>query len=272
MRGLNYMIEHKALRSKNAAADDQELVKEPFMENKKKEDWTEEEVRKYNEYLRKEKDIQERKEKIRSQNLTKLNGLKMDIENLKGDLDSKFLKIYKKRLYYDYKICEQELYVLALLRTIEYREEIKNKSLNMTDKYIKSKEEEERINNIKESFKKSKTRFKLKYENIERIYNERNKGNKLIEVEKNLFEFIELNSIDKDFLHKIRADPYFFFERDKIKQIKKYGNKGFKEIKSTLKSVREDDVNCINLKYYVYIYLTFSMIIRETNLKAIQNI
>jgi len=34
-------------------------------------------------------------------------------------------KMVKKKMYYDYRIEEQELYILALLRTCENRENIK---------------------------------------------------------------------------------------------------------------------------------------------------
>ena len=83
--------------------DEEELIREAWMD-KDNTKWTEDEIKRYNEYLRKEKEIQDKKEKIKSQKITKMNNIKMDLDNLKADMESKFLKMIKKKLYYDYKI------------------------------------------------------------------------------------------------------------------------------------------------------------------------
>jgi len=75
-------------RSK-ATNEENELVREPFMDSKDKREWNEEEIKKYQDYLKKEKEIMERKEKQKSQNITKLNNLKIDIENEKIVLETK---------------------------------------------------------------------------------------------------------------------------------------------------------------------------------------
>lgn len=100
--------------------EENELVPEPFM-SKPEEEFTPEERKRFNEYKLKEKEILERKEKIRSQALTKYNNCTMEIENLKMDLETKIQKIIKKKLYYDYRIYEQECYILSLVRTVNLR-------------------------------------------------------------------------------------------------------------------------------------------------------
>lgn len=252
MRGLNYMIEHKALKSKQNKDEENELVREPFMDKKKKEEMTDEEIKKYNEYIKKEKELQDKKEKIRSQNLTKLNSHKMEIENLKADLDSKFLKIYKKKLFYDYRVTEQELYILALLKTMEFREEIKNKTAEMKSKFTKAKDDEEKMNQIKQEFESNLSSFNSKYQKYLELYSEKNKNNKMLEtLERSLFENFELNTQDKEYLQKIRTDPFYFVEREKVRNVKKYGNKAYKEIKTVQRSNQEENVGIINNKYYV---------------------
>lgn len=253
MRGLTHMIEQKSNKTKKITVEDQELVKEPFMEKKKKEEWNEEEIRRYNEYQKKEKEINDRKEKIRSQNLTKLNNHKMDIENIKSDLDSKFLKIFKKKLYFDYKITEQELYILALLRTMDYRKEVKSKAIEVQEKCEKLKEIKEMIKKNKENFETSYNRLVEKKKEIEEKFVFLNKApaKALDQLEKSLVDGLsELNSNEKETLYKIRNDPMFFVERDKFKYMKKYGNKGYKEIKYTTKS-NDENLNLINKRYYV---------------------
>lgn len=263
MRGLNYMIEPKASKSKKDMNDDQELVKPGFLDKKKKEEFNEEEIKIYNEYLKKEKEIQERKDKIRSQNLTKLNNHKMEIENLKAELDSKFLKIYKKKLYYDYRICEQSLYILALQRTMESRQEIKRKAQEISAKYNSAKEEEEKALNHMEIFEKAVNRFLLKYSEIEKFYYDKNKNNKMLEHnEKILLDNYDLNTADKEFLKQIRSDPFYYFEYEKLKQSKRYGTKNYKEIKNAPKStINEDNVQLINQKHYVRTF-NFNLLVR----------
>jgi len=75
-------------RSKEKS-EETELVREVFMDNKEKREWSEEEIKKVHEYQKKELEIKERKEKQKSQNLTKLNNLKLEIENDKITLETK---------------------------------------------------------------------------------------------------------------------------------------------------------------------------------------
>lgn len=252
------MIELKSTKTKKITVEEQELVKEPFMEKKKKEEWNEDEIRRFNEYQKKEKEINDRKEKIRSQNLTKLNNHKMDIENIKSDLDSKFLKIFKKKLYYDYKITEQELCILALLRTMDYRSEVKSRAHAVQDRCEKLREIEELFRKNKEHFETSYHRLVEKKKEIEEKFVLANKAptKQLDQLEKSLVDGLsDLTPNEKELLYKIRNDPLFFIEREKFKNMKKYGNKGYKEIKNTTKS-NDENLNLINRRYYVKIFFS----------------
>ena len=257
MRGLTYMIQQKTNKNKKIQSEENELVKETFMDKKKKEEWNEEEIRKFNEYQKKEKEINDRKEKIRSQNLTKLNNHKMDIENIKSDLDLKFIKIYKKKLYFDYKIVEQELCILTLLRTMDYRQEVKNKVHDCKEKYEKIRETEEIARRNYHNFETNYMRFSEKKKEIEERYSISNKlpAKALDQIEKGQTDGLgELTSNEKEMLNKYRNDPMFYIEREKFKNAKKYGNKNYKEIKITSKTPDENLV-LINRRYYVIINL-----------------
>lgn len=253
MRGLMHMIEQKSSKTKKLNVEEQELVREPFMDKKKKEEWTEEEIRRFNDYQKKEKEINDKKEKIRSQNITKLNNHKMDIENIKSDLDSKFLKIFKKKLYYDYRITEQELCILALLRTMDNRYEIKKKVETTTEKAMKLKDLEEILKRNKDNFEMNYNRLVEKKKEIEEKYAILNKApaKALDLLEKGLVDGLsDLLPNEKEMLYKIRNDPMFFIEREKFKNVKKFGNKNYKEIKNVMKS-NDDNLNLINRRYYV---------------------
>lgn len=253
MRGLTHMIQQKTNKNKKIQVDDHELVREPFMDKKKKEEWNEEEIRKFNEYQKKEKEINDRKEKIRSQNLTKLNNHKMDIENIKSDLDLKFIKIYKKKLYFDYKICEQELCILALLRTMDYRQEVRKKVNQCKEKYEKAKENEEITRRNYYNFETNFNRLSEKKKEIEEKYSTINKApaKALDQLEKAQIDGLsELTTNEKEMLNKNRNDPMFYIEREKFKNAKKYGAKNYKEIKSMSKTT-DDGLLLINRRYYV---------------------
>ena len=93
-RGLNHMIEVKNIKA-NSQQNEIEAVREPWMDKIEK---TDEEKKKYEEFRKKEREMIETKEKLRSQNLTKLNGLKVDIENLKAEMDFEIFKNGEKEI------------------------------------------------------------------------------------------------------------------------------------------------------------------------------
>lgn len=179
------------------------------------------------------------------------------------------LRMIKKKLYYDYKITEQEIYILTMIRTMEYRQEIMEKKSETDKKLIEAKEKLSHILKLKEIFLKSKNRFVINY--IENQTDKLKINQKTIEnIEKTLFENVDLSNFllifsaqtEKEYLHLIRNDPYYFYEKDNIKQIKKYGNKPYKEITKTVKGL-ENDINNINYRYY-YVRI-FLLIIFRTN-------
>jgi hypothetical protein len=243
MRGLNYMIDN-TVKTKVAMMDEMELVKEPFMDNKRKEDWSPEETQKYMEYLRKEKEIQEKKEKYRSQQLTKLNNYKAEIESLKRTLNEKFLFIAKKKTSTDYLIWQQELYILALLRTLNSKEDLKKTHAKTSEEHKNAFKKKDEFAVIKENFQEAYSLFKRKYDDVIIAYNEKNK-NKFLE-NKFLFDpgHAETDE-DKIFFQKIRSDPFYFMEKDKLKNSKKFGTKPYKEIKSA-----NSEVTFLNQKFY----------------------
>ena len=253
-RGLNHMIEIKDIKATSQQSE-MELVREPWMD---KIDKTDEEKKKYEEFRKKEREMIEMKEKLRSQNMTKLNSLKIDIENLKAEMDLKFLKMVKKKLYYDYRVAEQEIYILALIRTLEYREQLKCQTAkakkDLENISVEEKKLTERLNIFKENYEN----FYDNYKSVMAIYSEKNKNNKMLEnFEKSNFFGITLNPTEEEYLKKIRMDPYYHVEEENLKHQRKYGSKPYKQIfnqsksnVNTQKHVIEENLNIINQKYY----------------------
>jgi hypothetical protein len=253
MRGLKTMIEHKSIKSKQTQGEDQELAKEPWMEKDKKE-MTDDELRRYAEYMKKEKDNQEKKEKIRSQNWTKLSTHKMDIEAIKSEMELKFLKIVKKKLYYDYRITEQEMYILALIRTLEYRHEVRKKTLIAKENFSKATNDEIQAKKRLQDFMDNFEKFAEVYRLFKNTYEEKNGNNKQLDgFKKTLFDLEkELPQSDKEYLQKIRSDPCYFDIREKLKESKRTGNKSYKEflIRGQDKKNQQENLLLINQKFY----------------------
>ena len=187
-------------------------------------------------------ELREQKEKIRSQNLTKLNFHKSEIENNQIDLDMKFAKILRKKLHYDSIICEQEIYILSLMNLLNKREDIKKEN----EKYkVQLHEAEEEQNKLKQQ----NTKFETSINKIKEIYSG---GEDKIGKEKEGPK-MPLNANDQ-FLQKIRNDPFYSYEKTRLENIRHYGDKDYKEVqinpdaKDQNKQLENKRVN--DLKYY----------------------
>lgn len=255
MRGLKNMIAPQQKKKSTAQFDEEELVKEPWMETKDTSKFNEEEMKKYNDYNKKKREIEDRKEKIRSQNITKLNNIRMDMDNLKAEMESKFLKIMKKKLYYDYRITEQEMYVLSIMRIQEYRQAIKDKAKNLKSITKEKKQIKEEYEQLKKNFEENYNSFMSRVSDLEVKFNDKSRikeTNNYINSEH--FAHLELNKDDKEELREQRHDPYYFELRNKMKNQKKFGTKKYNEINIQTKDINKENVELINLrnqKYYV---------------------
>lgn len=216
MRGLLYMIDNKVKKKKENESE-QTLVREPWM-NKRREEMTDEQAKIFLEFQKKEMELREQKEKIRSQNLTKLNFHKSEIENNQIDLDMKFAKILRKKLHYDSIIAEQEIYILSLMNLLNKRENIKRNKSGIENKLNEAKLEEEKLKNRKDNFENSYTRLRAPEEDKEKERLVPPMGQKG-----------QSNPANDEYLAKIRSDPYFFFEKQKLDNNRHYGNKEYKE-------------------------------------------
>ena len=240
MRGLKYMIDNR-VKKKKENENEQTLVREPWM-NKRREEMTDEQAKIFLEFQKKEMELREQKEKIRSQNLTKLNFHKSEIENNQIDLDMKFAKILRKKLHYDSVICEQEIYILSLMSLLNRREAIKKEKKKSETQLKETNDEEEKLIIQNEHFDNSIKRIKEIYSGGDDKAGAAKEGPK-----------IPINSND-EFLQKIRNDPYYSFEKTRLENIRHYGDKEYKEVqinpeaKDQNKQLENKRIN--DLKYY----------------------
>jgi hypothetical protein len=187
--------------------------------NKKREEMTDEQVKIFLEFQRKEIELREQKEKIRSQNLTKLNFHKSEIENNQIDLDMKFAKILRKKLHYDTLICEQEIYILSLMGLLKRREVMKKQKIKYEKELKELQDNENKEKNIKENFEKS----------IEKLNDYLPEEDKEKERQKPP-ENVKSNSTElNEYLKKVQNDPYFFYDKQRYENQKIFGDKDYKE-------------------------------------------
>ena len=240
MRGLKHMIDNR-VKKKKENENEQQLVREPWM-NKRREEMTDEQAKIYLEFQKKEMELREQKEKIRSQNLTKLNFHKSEIENNQIDLDMKFAKILRKKLHYDSIICEQEIYILSLMSLLNKREAIKKEKEKCDIQLKDARDEEEKLKNQNELFEISAKRMREIYSGGEDKAGAGKEGPKM-----------PINAND-EFLQKIRNDPYYSYEKTRLENIRHYGDKDYKEVqinpeaKDQNKQLENKRIN--DFKYY----------------------
>ena len=240
MRGLKHMIDTRVKKKKEDDSEKQ-LVREPWM-NKRREEMTDEQAKIFLEFQKKEMELREQKEKIRSQNLTKLNFHKSEIENNQIDLDMKFAKILRKKLHYDSIICEQEIYILSLMNLLNKREDIKKENKKYKDQLQEAEEEQNILKQQNMKFDVSLNKIKEIYSGGEEKAGQGKEGPKM-----------PLNTNDQ-YLQKIRNDPFYAYEKTRLENIRHYGDKDYKEVqinpeaKDQNKQLENKRIN--DLKYY----------------------
>lgn len=109
-RALKQMM-NNTLEEKKENPLTEELQREEWME-KPRDQMTEEERAKFDEFLALEAKLNEEKEKIKKSLEQELRKTRGEINELCETFDKKLFILFLKRLEYSYRICEQELYVI----------------------------------------------------------------------------------------------------------------------------------------------------------------
>lgn len=132
-RGLKHMMGgNELIMKKEKNKLEEELVREDWMNTKKEEDMTEDEKQRFKEQLQKEKDLIEKQRKQWQINLRRVQA---EIVEVQLKFEEQLLSLYKKRLFYDARIYEQELYIVRLIIMLHDIRETKENNGKFTDEY-----------------------------------------------------------------------------------------------------------------------------------------
>ena len=96
---------------KDKGALDTELIREDWM-NKPFDDMSEEEKTKFKEFEQKEKEFKDKQRKAWEQDLKKIKG---EIIEIQLKFEESLLTLFKKKLFIDVRVLEQELYLIRLV-------------------------------------------------------------------------------------------------------------------------------------------------------------
>ncbi len=101
------------------------LEMEDWMLSKTLEQMNEDEKARFEDFKRRKKELEEKQQKAWKQ---QLNSLKNDVQLIKVKFEEELLSLYKKRLFYEASIYEQELYIIRLVIMLS---EVKQKGDNI---------------------------------------------------------------------------------------------------------------------------------------------
>lgn len=111
MRGLTIMMKGELTFKKEKNLLEMEYVREDWM-NKPDEEMNDDERQRLKEFVVKEKEFLEKRRKAWEFTLKNIRNEIIDIEY---KFEEKFLALNKKRLFYEHRIYEQELYIIRLI-------------------------------------------------------------------------------------------------------------------------------------------------------------
>uniref|UniRef100_A0A7S3NRD1 Uncharacterized protein n=1 Tax=Euplotes crassus TaxID=5936 RepID=A0A7S3NRD1_EUPCR len=162
-RGIKNMLGGTYELKKNKGIMEETLEREEWM-SKPIEDMTEDEKLKFKEFQQREKELQEEKDKKRKAWDQELKKNRIEIEEICFKFEDELKKIHKKRLYYDMRVYEQELYIIRLTLMLHENKEIKQEAALIAEKKDKLEQElvesKNTINNFQRMYEDFDSEFK----------------------------------------------------------------------------------------------------------------
>lgn len=134
-RGLKAMMGGELVFKKDKNLLEMELVREDWM-SKPDEEMTEDEKQRYRDFLQKEKEFKEKQRKAWE---FTLKNVKNEIQEIEIKFEERILQVYKKRLFFEHRIYEQELYIIRLIIMMHEVSETRANSNKYTDELEKVK-------------------------------------------------------------------------------------------------------------------------------------
>lgn len=111
-RGLKAMLNSELNLKKDKNKDVIVLELPDSLKQKKPEQYNEEEKQLFDELTKKFEEMKEKQKKAWRQDLSKIRD---EVKALKHRFEEELLNLYKKRLFYEARIYEQELYIIRLV-------------------------------------------------------------------------------------------------------------------------------------------------------------
>eukprot|EP00347_Sterkiella_histriomuscorum_P023011 403336298 len=233
-RGLKSMMGGTELNLKKDQNQIQnELIREDWM-NKPYDDMNDEEKLKLKEFEQKEKEFKEKQKKAWEQDLKKIKG---EIIEIQLRFEERILMLFKKKLFFDVRVMEQELYIIRLTIMLHDAKETgvdQHKYLEERDKLEKElKEKEEMISNFYnfqqdlETQQRNNTSIQEQEKELKRMFPDVNI--------KQILNFVrqgrskkpgvgqgEPSSREQELLSKVvDLDPFSAIDKEKVKQVLK---------------------------------------------------
>ena len=234
-RALKQMM-NNTLEEKKENPLTETQVREEWMD-KPREQMNEEERAKYDEFLALEAKLNEEKEKIKKSLEQELRKTRSEISELCETFDKKLFILFLKRLEYQYRICEQELYIIKLSESILKEKKNIKKSFELELEIEKLEEkkrlqgefifqlenETKRLKGDKEKLDEMSTRaesLNVIRQALQPIYNQLADPIRL----GNLFDNKWFEALAQKYhvydKRLCELDPYYFIEREDIKKVR----------------------------------------------------
>lgn len=160
------------LEEKKETALTETLQREEWM-SKPSDEMSEEEKLKMREYEVKEQKMNEEKEKMRKNLENELKNLKNQIEDICFKFDEKLLVLFKRKLEYDQRIYEQELYIIRLVLSMiwQYKsssilKELETSKVQIVDKQEEFKELAQKLEDLRNEVEGQKVQVQDSFNNV----------------------------------------------------------------------------------------------------------
>lgn len=235
-RGIKMMLGGTLEMKKNKGIMQETLEKEEWMD-KPIEDMTEEEKLKLKEFQQKEKELQEEKEKKRKAWDQEYRKLKQEIDEICAKFEQRLKELQKKRLFYDMRIYEQELYIIRLTLMLHENKEIKEEEKSIAEKKGKVEVELEEAKDAVNKFGEMYADFDAKYKENTAIIDQEKSLKQKYPASRAILNFVknggksanraqgfgatqEKSAREKELMSQLNElDPYIIVDKNAIKKI-----------------------------------------------------
>lgn len=136
----------------------------PFAKEKPQEEWTADEVKQYQVYEQKVRDLNEEREKLKKQLLTEINKINEQIAECYQNFDQVLLGLHQRKVKTQQAIYQEELKILRTLNSLIVDTEMGNYEQQLLKKLDKVKESKKELSQELQVVKKEIETFREEFE------------------------------------------------------------------------------------------------------------